>query len=87
MVSPSVLSKKYWSLVQGDVIQLVKYFEIHRRLDRGCNSSFITLAPKIKDPLTLGDRPISLIGCMYTIIAKTLANRLKMYIGESIGEE
>lgn len=42
---------------------------------------------KIKDPITLGDfRPISLIGCLYKIIAKTLANRLKKVIDKSIGE-
>lgn len=70
--------KKYWAEMQEDVINVVKYFENYGRLGRGCNSSFITLVPKIKDPLTLGDyRPISLIGCLYKIIAKMLACRLK----------
>jgi len=47
-------------------------------IPRGCNASFITLIPKRKNPSTLNDyRPISLVGCMYKVIAKILANRLK----------
>lgn len=47
----------------------------------------ITLVPKIKDPTLLNDyQPISLIGCMYKIIAKILACRLKSLIGHVIGD-
>lgn len=47
-------------------------------LPKGCNSSFIALIPKIDDPQNLGDyRPISLVGCMYKILAKLLARRIK----------
>ena len=68
-------------------MEFVKYFEKYGTLDRGCNSSFITLVPKIKDPLHIGDyRPISLIGSLYKIISKALANRLSMVIGKNIGE-
>nr|XP_043630062.1 uncharacterized protein LOC122601362 [Erigeron canadensis] len=43
----------------------------------GCNSSFITLIPKVLYPLTIEDfRTISLIGLQYKIIAKILAMRL-----------
>jgi len=39
---------------------------------------FITLIPKCKSPLKLGDfRPISLVGCIYKIVTKILVNRLK----------
>nr|KAJ0196618.1 hypothetical protein LSAT_V11C700361550 [Lactuca sativa] len=61
--------KKYWGILHEDIINYVKHFERYGRLERGCNSAFITLIPKIKDPSHLRDyRPISLIGCLYKII-------------------
>jgi len=53
-------------------------FYVNRRFPRGCNASFIALLPKVSEPQNLNDyRPISLIGCIYKIVAKILANRLK----------
>ncbi|PNX74297.1 ribonuclease H [Trifolium pratense] len=38
---------------------------------------FVTLIPKVNSPFSLGDfRPISLLGCLYKLIAKVLTNRL-----------
>lgn len=43
-----------------------------------CQSSFICLVPKKNNPQKVSDfRPISLIGCMYKVFAKILANRLR----------
>lgn len=79
--------KKFWSIIQDDVMRFVKHFECFGCLSRGSNSSFITLLPKVKDPLSLIDyRPISLIGCVYKILAKALALRLKRVIGTIIDE-
>ena len=47
----------------------------------------IALVPKVPDPQNLNDfRPISLIGCVYKIMAKLLANRLKRIMPEIIDE-
>lgn len=58
--------KKYWTIFSDDVMNFVKHFDEFGTLGRGCNSSYITLAPKVtkvKEPYTLNDyRPISLIG-------------------------
>ena len=55
---------------------------------RGSNASFITLIPKLKDPQNLCEyRPISLIGCVYKIVAKLLANRLKKVMPNIIDEK
>lgn len=79
--------KDKWDFVKGDLARLVKHFEMFGRLEKGCNSSFIVLIPKISDPLHLNEfRPISLIGCLYKIIAKILATRLKSVIGSIIDE-
>ncbi|KAK2366633.1 hypothetical protein QL285_079994 [Trifolium repens] len=46
-------------------------------LPKGVLSYFITLIPKVARPSTLGEfRPISLLGCLYKVIAKVLAARL-----------
>ncbi|GJZ85653.1 putative RNA-directed DNA polymerase [Tanacetum coccineum] len=79
--------KKHWEFIKDDIIAYVKEFDNTAYIPRGCNSSFITLIPKIDDPLTIGEfRPISLIGCQYKIIAKILANRLSLFIPSVIGE-
>ena len=54
---------------------------------KGCNASFIALIPKVADPQNLNKyRPISLIGCMYKIVAKILAKRLKKVLPAIIDE-
>nr|KAJ0197364.1 hypothetical protein LSAT_V11C700352090 [Lactuca sativa] len=81
------LIKRHWEIMKHDIVNMVKHFERHGDINRGCNASFISLIPKMKDPLSVGDyRPISLIGCMYKIIAKLLSSRLKRVIGGCIGD-
>ena len=47
-------------------------------IPRGCNASFITMVPKRENPSTLNEyRTISLVSCVYKVISKILANRLK----------
>lgn len=79
--------KAFWETLKDDVMKCVFHFDKYGTLARGCNSSFITLAPKVKDPTSLSDyRLISLIGCIYKIISKLLATRLKKVIGGIIGD-
>ncbi|GJU97813.1 RNA-directed DNA polymerase, eukaryota [Tanacetum coccineum] len=57
------------------------------KFPQGCNSSFIALIPKIHDVKDVKDfRPISLIGSLYKIIAKILANRLSLVISDLISD-
>ncbi|GKC48442.1 putative RNA-directed DNA polymerase, partial [Tanacetum coccineum] len=81
------LIKKHWNLLGDDINKYVKDFHLSASIPRGCNSSFITLAPKVDDPITISDFwPISLIGCQYKIIAKVLADRLALVIPSVVSE-
>ncbi|KAJ9539315.1 hypothetical protein OSB04_032048 [Centaurea solstitialis] len=80
--------KAFWSTIKGDLMRDIKLFEDHTSLGQGSNASFITLIPKCADPLSLCDyRPVSLIGSFYKVIAKAMANRLKLVIDHVIGKE
>ncbi|GJV80075.1 RNA-directed DNA polymerase, eukaryota [Tanacetum coccineum] len=68
---------KFWKTLDQDVFQAVSDFFENGHIPRGCNASFIAFIPKIHDTKIVKDfRPISLIGSIYKIITKILANRL-----------
>ncbi|GKC22495.1 RNA-directed DNA polymerase, eukaryota, reverse transcriptase zinc-binding domain protein [Tanacetum coccineum] len=80
--------KKFWDTLKDGIISFVKEFFVSGLIPNGCNSSFITLIPKVNNPSVVTDyRPISLIGAQYKIIAKILANRLAQVIGSIISCE
>ncbi|GJS95132.1 putative RNA-directed DNA polymerase, eukaryota, reverse transcriptase zinc-binding domain protein [Tanacetum coccineum] len=80
--------KKYWDLMQHDIYNMVTTFCNEGKLPIGCNASFITLIPKVTNPVFVKDyRPISLIGFQYKIIAKMLAMRLTSVINNLISSE
>ncbi|GLT87684.1 hypothetical protein SLE2022_057510 [Rubroshorea leprosula] len=79
--------KLFWNCIKEDFVNFFREFHQHSRLVKGLNSSFLALIPKKLSPRELKDfRPISLIGCMYKLLAKVLANRLKVVMPEIIGE-
>nr|GEY79223.1 RNA-directed DNA polymerase, eukaryota, reverse transcriptase zinc-binding domain protein [Tanacetum cinerariifolium] len=79
--------QKYWKLIDVNVVATVQEFFVTSKFPRGCNSSFIALIPKVQDAKVVKDfRPISLIGSMYKIFAKVLANRLSIVIPNLISE-
>ncbi|KHM99057.1 Transposon TX1 putative 149 kDa protein, partial [Glycine soja] len=63
--------KEFWEVVKADFSRFVNEFHVHGCFPRGSNASFLALIPKIHHPQSFDDyRPISLIGCMYKVIAK-----------------
>ncbi|GJW97147.1 RNA-directed DNA polymerase, eukaryota, partial [Tanacetum coccineum] len=73
--------RRFWNLIECDVVNVVKWFFLHERIPSGGNSSFITLIPKASNANIVKDfRPISLIGSVYKIVAKILANRLVLVL-------
>ncbi|GJW05906.1 RNA-directed DNA polymerase, eukaryota [Tanacetum coccineum] len=79
--------RKYWNIIQHDVVNAVKEFFSSSKFPPGSNSSFITLIPKSLDAKMVKDfRPISLIGSFYKIVAKILSNRLCIVMPDLISD-
>ncbi|GJT32677.1 RNA-directed DNA polymerase, eukaryota [Tanacetum coccineum] len=79
--------KKYWDLIGTDFCDAVEFFFSNGFFPKGCNSSFIALIPKVVDAKFVKDfRPISLIGCVYKVVTKILANRLALVISDLVSD-
>jgi len=73
--------KDFWHELKDDFMRFLVEFHCNGRLTKGINSTFIALIPKIESSQKIADfRPISLVGCMYKVLAKVLANRLRSII-------
>nr|GEU47521.1 RNA-directed DNA polymerase, eukaryota [Tanacetum cinerariifolium] len=65
----------------------VKYFFETGLFPKGCNSSFIALILKVADAKLVNDfRPISLVGCVYKVVTKVLANQLSLVIADLVSD-
>ncbi|GAU23660.1 hypothetical protein TSUD_304350 [Trifolium subterraneum] len=79
--------KDFWNEMKEDIMRFIVEFHRNGRLTKGLNATFIALIPKIDSPQRLNDfRPISLVGSLYKIMAKVLANRLRLVLGSVISE-
>ena len=74
-----------WDFVKAKVLGFFKEFHEQGKFVRSLNATFLVLVPKkhnVKDHKDL--RPISLVGGLYKILAKVLANRIKSVVGQVI---
>lgn len=77
--------KEFWNLLKDDLLRFMVEFHRNGKLTKGLNYNFIALIPKVTSPQRLNDfRPISLVGSLYKILAKVLANRLRSVIGSVV---
>ncbi|GJS32135.1 putative reverse transcriptase domain-containing protein [Tanacetum coccineum] len=77
--------RRYWTFLEDDVVEAVLYFFNHGQFLKSSNSSFITLIPNTQEAKMMKDfRPITLIGSLYKIIAKILANRLVVVLEDLV---
>lgn len=66
--------KSAWNTIKHDMYEIVHKFWDTSRLPRGCNTAYIALIPKVTNPASFKDyRPISMVGCIYKIIAKLMS--------------
>lgn len=74
---PTLLFKWCWDVMGKDMLVVFQAFHAHDQWCRSLSATFITLIPKKKGAENMKDfRPISLVGCLYKLLAKTLAIRL-----------
>ena len=78
---------KCWSVVEKEVMAFFVHFHRHSVFEWSVNASIITLIPKKSFALNIKDfRPISLVGGMYKLLSKVLANRLRSVLDNLISE-
>nr|GEZ31056.1 RNA-directed DNA polymerase, eukaryota, reverse transcriptase zinc-binding domain protein [Tanacetum cinerariifolium] len=79
--------RRYWRFIGSDLCSAVECFFESGSFPKGSNSSFIALISKVTDAKFVIDfRPISLIGCVYKVVTKILANRLATVISDLVSD-
>jgi hypothetical protein len=74
-----------WSIVEVDLMNFFHNFHEHERFVKSLNANFISLIPKKLGQLEARDfKLVSLIGSVYKILAKVIANRLQPIVGNLI---
>ena len=77
---------KCWSVVEKDVMDFFDYFHRHFVFERSKNALFLTLIPKCNAVNIKDFCPISLVGSVYKLLSKVLANRLRAVSDNLISE-
>ena len=63
------------------------YFHWHSVFEQSLNASFLTLIPKKSNAVNILDfRPINLVGSVYKLLSKVLANKLRAVLDNLISE-
>ena len=79
--------KSSWDTLKHDIYAMVRKFWASSIIKpKGSNVAYITLIPKVANPKSFKEYlPISMVGCMYKIIAKVMARRLQGVMSSLIG--
>ena len=76
-----------WRVVEADVMAIFKHFHRYSVFEMSLNASFLTLIPKNPNAVNIMEfRPISLVGSVYKLLSKVLANRLRVVLDCLISE-
>ena len=75
---PMAFFQVCWDIIRCDIMEVIRYFHARGTFATSLNATFLTLIPKKPEAVEVKDfRPISLVGGVYKIVSKVLANRLK----------
>uniref|UniRef100_A0A0V0HBD2 Putative ovule protein n=1 Tax=Solanum chacoense TaxID=4108 RepID=A0A0V0HBD2_SOLCH len=84
---PMIFFETFWEVLKKDIINTLSHFHSNQNFEKSFNATFIALIPKKAGASELKDyRPISLIGGVYKIIAKLLAERLKRVVSKLVNK-
>jgi hypothetical protein len=76
-----------YDFIEEDLRRVVEATKTTRKMLRAYNTTFIALIPKEDNPTSFEKfRPISLCNCIYKIISKVIARRLKRVLSKQIME-
>ena len=74
-----------WEFVKKEILEMFKEFHEQSSFLKSLSNTFLVLIPKKGGAVDLGDfRPISLLGGLYKLLAKVLANKLKRVLGKVV---
>jgi hypothetical protein len=77
--------QKCWEVVKKDILVVFLEFHSQRLFEKSFNATFVSLIPKKTSVVDLKDfRPISLVGGVYKIISRVIADRFKSVLGKII---
>ena len=83
---PIIYFQHFWDMLEDDLFVFNEFCE-NGVLVRELGASFLALIPKKHGALSVKDfRPISIIGSIYKILAKVLANRLRKVLLDIISD-
>ena len=76
-----------WEFVKEEVMGFFREFFLHDQFVKSLNATFLVLVPKGRTVKDLKDlRPISLVGSLYKILSKVLANRIRRVMSLAISQ-
>lgn len=79
--------QEFWYVLKDDVMELFNEFHSLGKFVKSINSTFLVPIAENHGVKDIKDfRSISLVGCIYKLIAKVLVRRLSQVLGEVIGE-
>jgi hypothetical protein len=78
----------FYDLIGKDLLDVVEESHREGHMHAPLNSTFIALIPNTDTPQCMDEfRPISLCNCIYKIVAKVIARRIKGVLSASISKE
>lgn len=78
----------FFELIGNDILKAINHCCLNGSIPSSIKDTFIALIPKSDKPVSFNDfRPISLCNCLYKILARILANRIKPILSANISSE